>query len=185
MTYREEFPSFPAAEMVAIPAVWEDISWAADACPSFKTPNGFVVYTDRLKAEDREHPDTERFSAYTCDETGARDGRDELHTDDWNALLAFVLGAAFVAVLKDWLTADDFAEMQEVNATPDFTAPNGPCASHNYCDANMAMSEAFEVALGREPDVFDQDDGAEGPDVTLWNAAWNLATPSLTASTEG
>ena len=40
----------------------------------------------------------------------------------------------------------------------------------------------FTHALGRKPDVMDSDDGAEGRDVALWNAAWAAAMPSLTAS---
>lgn len=80
---------------------------------------------------------------------------------------------AFVHVLRQWLTADEFAEMKRLNATdPDYSS--GACASHNYCDANMAMDAAFKQVLGREPNVV-----GEGPDVEadckLWHDAWNLA----------
>ena len=88
------------------------------------------------------------------------------------------LAAEFVAVLTEWLTPAEFAEMQRRNVT----AGEGVCASHDFCDANMAMDEAFTHALGRKPDVMDSDDGAEGRDVALWNAAWAAAMPSLTAS---
>jgi hypothetical protein len=87
------------------------------------------------------------------------------------------LAAEFVAVLAEWLTPEEFAEMQRRNVT----ATDLDCASHDFCDANMAMDAAFSRALGREPDVMDRDDGAEGPDVALWNAAWSTAKPHLTA----
>ncbi len=44
----------------------------------------------------------------------------------------------------------------------------GICHSHDFVDANMAMSEAFEELFGREPDT-------SGPDTDIWNAAWDLA----------
>ena len=43
------------------------------------------------------------------------------------------------------------------------------CATHDHCDANMLMVEAFETALGREIDLMD------GDDVRLWDGAWDLA----------
>lgn len=48
---------------------------------------------------------------------------------------------------------------------------NGPtvCASHDFCDANMSMIEAFEEVLGREGDAGSDDDAA------LMNDAWDDA----------
>lgn len=43
------------------------------------------------------------------------------------------------------------------------------CASHDYCDANMPMAEAFEDVLGYEPD------GGDEGDCALWNDAWDLS----------
>lgn len=43
------------------------------------------------------------------------------------------------------------------------------CAAHEYCDANIPMSEAFTVITGREIELQNQ------PDVHLWNRAWEIA----------
>ena len=45
------------------------------------------------------------------------------------------------------------------------------CASHDYCDANMVMNEAFERL---ELEVFGEDKMSEETAV-LWNDAWSLA----------
>ncbi len=44
------------------------------------------------------------------------------------------------------------------------------CHSHDFCDANQIMSEAFWTVLRRSPDTADEDH-----DVPLWNAAWEKA----------
>lgn len=85
------------------------------------------------------------------------------------------LGDAFADVLREWLTADEFAEMRALNATSDFQGDNAPCASHNYCDANMAMDAAFPIALDRECDLHTDEAGNESPDFALFNAAWDYA----------
>lgn len=43
------------------------------------------------------------------------------------------------------------------------------CATHDFCDANMLMAEAFEEVQGREPDVASEDDAA------VWSAAWDIS----------
>jgi len=69
-------------------------------------------------------------------------------------------------VLREWMTPAEFAEMRRRNK-----ADHNPlvCHSHDFCDANEAMLEAFRIAVGREADVDNEADCA------LWNAAWNLA----------
>lgn len=79
------------------------------------------------------------------------------------------LADALAEVLREWLSPTEWQEMRARNDTPEYA---DCCASHDFCDANMAMDEAFRRALGRPPDVYDRPDGAEGPDVALWNAAW-------------
>jgi hypothetical protein len=97
---------------------------------------------------------------------------------------------AFADVLRNWLTADQWAEMQTRNV--DYS--DGVCASHDFCDANMAMAEAFETVTGREPSG-GYDTLANGSpvdtmaaiqadaDCALWSAAWDIAKPRyLTAA---
>lgn len=43
------------------------------------------------------------------------------------------------------------------------------CATHNYCDANMPMSDAFEEVVGREINLQSEED------IMLWNMAWKRA----------
>jgi len=73
----------------------------------------------------------------------------------------------FAEVLRAWLTPQEFAEMKRLNETPEYQS--GICASHNYCDANMAMCEAFESVMEYPPD------GSNEAHAAIWNAAWDLA----------
>jgi hypothetical protein len=82
------------------------------------------------------------------------------------------LAGAFADVLVEYLTDEEFAEMKRRNAVE---TNESVCHSHDFCDANMAMEDAFRRTFGRLPDVTDKEDGSEGDDVALWNAAWDLA----------
>lgn len=74
----------------------------------------------------------------------------------------------FATVLREWLTADEFEEMKQLNATSEYAT--GCCASQNYCDANMAMDTAIKQILpGANIDADDETQAA------VWNAAWDLA----------
>lgn len=81
------------------------------------------------------------------------------------------LGAAFVWTLKDWLTIPEWDEMARLNKT----AARGVCHSHDYCDANMAMIEAYADLLGIQADDVDLSDSTQD----LFNAAWSWAAPAL------
>jgi len=76
------------------------------------------------------------------------------------------VGDEFVAILTDWLTGYEMDLIRDYNATPAYAYS---CASHNFCDANMAMLPAFEAIADCE---FDFDDQAH---VDLFNAAWDYA----------
>jgi hypothetical protein len=81
------------------------------------------------------------------------------------------LASEFVAVLREWLTPAEMAEMRRRNVA-NIGAPI--CASHDYCDANVAMDVAFERIVGRESVM--PDEGPQGiDDQALWDAAWSLA----------
>lgn len=70
---------------------------------------------------------------------------------------SFALAGAFAALMKRDLTAAEFAEMRQRNTTERYG--DGVCASHDFCDANMVMLEAFQTLFGRDPDM-DSDAGA-------------------------
>lgn len=76
------------------------------------------------------------------------------------------LGDAFVNVLNNWLTTYEMDLIKNYNATPAYATS---CASHNFCDANMAMLTAFEVITDCEFDLENQ------AHIDLFNAAWDHA----------
>lgn len=77
------------------------------------------------------------------------------------------LAIEFSKVLKHWLTAEQLFEITTLNQKPEYQ--NGSCASHNYCDPNQAMIDAFEALYKRQPDVQNIND------VVLIEVAWDLA----------
>lgn len=77
------------------------------------------------------------------------------------------LAGAFVALLKTTASPLQFFQMQITNAANG----EGVCASHDFCDANMVMLEAFEAIAGREIDPGTMTDA----DRDAWSAAWNVA----------
>lgn len=56
-------------------------------------------------------------------------------------------------------------EVARINAKTN----DGTCASHNFCDANVVMGQAFEFVFGRETQA-DSDE-----DMAFFNDAWDLA----------
>jgi hypothetical protein len=77
------------------------------------------------------------------------------------------LAAVFAGVLRGWLDDGHWDAMRMRNGQ------RGPtdlwCASHDYCDANMAMDAAWRMVLGRPADT------ASTADHALWGTAWNMA----------
>ena len=79
------------------------------------------------------------------------------------------LAHEFSRVLREWLTDDEMEQVIERNAEVDDPAI---CASHDFCDANMAMYEAFERVMGHPVDT------RKKADVAMWDKAWNMAKAS-------
>jgi hypothetical protein len=84
--------------------------------------------------------------------------------------LAHAIARKFVALLRVELTPEQFRETKRRNRD---RADKRSCASHDFCDANMVMADAFRQT-GLEPDV---DDGEQ---CALWGTAWDAAMPQLT-----
>lgn len=193
MAYTLEFPDFPEADMPGIPAGFTDISWRNDVCPSFSNDAaGLVVFIDFLDKPRREFPESERFTVMGWDGEGlaspeAGSPPDLFGSDDWQAVVAFMVAHKFAAILKQWATAEEWETMLAANVA----APNDMCcASHDFCDANMAMLEAFTAVMGRAPIwECDADDkpaderagtiAAADADLGLINAAWAYAKPNF------
>lgn len=81
-------------------------------------------------------------------------------------IIAYHLAVEFSFILREWLTEEEMKEVIRKNATVEYL---DSCASHDYCDANMAMSEAFTNVIIKAFDL--QDDEA----VELFNAGWTVA----------
>lgn len=76
------------------------------------------------------------------------------------------IASEFTCILNDWLTGYEMDLIRNYNATPAYA---DSCASHNFCDANMAMLTAFEVITEGDYDLDNQ------AHVDLFNAAWDYA----------
>lgn len=78
----------------------------------------------------------------------------------------------FARILRSWATDGEWKTMLEENAAEDSASI---CHSHDFCDANMAMDEAFRN-LGVDPQKIWGDDWASNEDAAkLWNDAWSIA----------
>lgn len=78
------------------------------------------------------------------------------------------IARAFTDLLRAWLTPEEFETMRQLNSLSSYT---GCCASHDYCDANMAMLEAFQEVMLREYRFDDEDHRAMN---RAWEAAHDL-----------
>ncbi len=80
------------------------------------------------------------------------------------------LGDKFSAILKRWLKP---WEMREVAKRNREETSEGVCHSHDFCDANMAMDEAW-TSFGLA-----SIDGENEFECKLWGAAWNHAVEKI------
>jgi hypothetical protein len=78
------------------------------------------------------------------------------------------IAEAFAEVMRQWLSPAEFAEMKRRNESGGIYA-SGACASHDFCDSNMAMAEAFKGVTGHDVN------GDDETDATIWGDAWSLA----------
>jgi len=80
----------------------------------------------------------------------------------------------FADILRTWLTEEEMRIVILRNAVKYKNA--GICASHDFCDANMAMGEAFETfGLATTADIEDCDSTEYSIAQDLWNNAWTVA----------
>lgn len=78
-----------------------------------------------------------------------------------------LIGDKFVEVLTNWLSPQNIECIKIQNAENPSTLN---CASHNFCDANEAMIEAFEFFGEDLPN-----DEGEYAQFILWDRAWEYA----------
>lgn len=84
-----------------------------------------------------------------------------------------LLAGAFLECLLSQLGPEAFEEVCRLNS---LEKERYVCRSHDFCDANMVMAQAwYNLGLG-EPDLESQ------ADTDLWNAAWDHANARMSAS---
>ncbi|MEE8608977.1 MAG: hypothetical protein V3S55_15340 [Nitrospiraceae bacterium] len=80
------------------------------------------------------------------------------------------LPKTFHAVMRSWLTTDELKLVDHRNVGYDEIV----CATHDFCDANMAMAEAwqtvYECSEDEATEMVDTEEGAR-----IWSAAWGSA----------
>ena len=74
--------------------------------------------------------------------------------------------AAFVDVINEWLTPSELGQVRALNRS----SLHGGCATHVFCDANMALLQAMEKL---DP-AFDLD-GDNEPQIEMINRIWDIA----------
>lgn len=80
------------------------------------------------------------------------------------------LSTAFVAQLREVLTAGDFIYMQQRNAVEVNT---NICHSHDFCDANVVMEHAWSSVIGFKLDLNCDEH------IAIWDKAWSDAAPVI------
>lgn len=95
MTYATEFPAFASADMPALPAGWDDVSWCNDLMPRFINEDlSLGLWIDHSDPALATWPQQERFSLYRLDDSGQWDGADHIiDTNDFSAVLHHIADA--------------------------------------------------------------------------------------------
>lgn len=88
------------------------------------------------------------------------------------------LAKKFVDLLLLELDAKDFIKVLYRNAEPEYES-TGSCASHDFCDANMVMLDAWGY-LG-----YGEFDPNSSADASVWNDAWHIAKRQYLTRTKG
>jgi len=81
-----------------------------------------------------------------------------------NLPIVDLLARKFLAILKDDIGENRYQQAAELN----LTYPKGVCASHDFCDANMVMNDAWDWVVGTPMNPGDEEDAR------LWSKAWDL-----------
>jgi len=77
------------------------------------------------------------------------------------------LAKEFSKILRAWLGPNRIKKVIEKNSTSEYS--NDSCASHEFCDANEAMDEAFIHLRGKGVSLQNK------KDCILWGKAWAIA----------
>lgn len=193
-TWQEEFgPEYAVPDLIANHPALADTSWHNDIWPSFE-----VKGCDRARLW-IEHPDPAKREF--PNEPGKRfrvtwaDNEEDFETDDASEAIAKLLEnrepekldpKPMWAVEPDRLAAEfckclraelgPVKMIKVIKRNQKETSP-GVCHSHDFCDANMVMDQAFYNLTGLHTWETETVEGSGVADscVDLWNAAWDIA----------
>jgi hypothetical protein len=115
-SFTVEFPAFDTATMPVIPENWIDVSYHNDACPSFDTQKGLIVFVDFEDLHEREFFEGERFNLINsedCDDT-------VFSSDDWKAVLDFVAAYRSAEMRKEAI-ADALSFISQLDSRDELT----------------------------------------------------------------
>lgn len=76
------------------------------------------------------------------------------------------LSQVFTRILTDWLGVEKLAQVVALNGTPEYS---GCCASHDFCDSNQAIIDAWNELSAVEID------SGSTEHAYLLNKAWDMA----------
>ena len=129
-----------------------------DVCPSVMTeptnniPSFYVqLFVDYKDPADREDPDSDRYTIYVMTDDGDH-YTDHYTTDVYGCALTAVLGYRFAVNIRDWVTDVDWTAMRAKARQLAADGVTNVCPSHDYCDANEALLDAFTSIYGQLPD---------------------------------
>lgn len=77
------------------------------------------------------------------------------------------LAIVFSVVVRERLSFEELHAVRAKNRTP---AYSNCCATHDYCDANMLMLEAYSRCTG-----IPENDIELGDNINVFNKAWDIA----------
>lgn len=77
------------------------------------------------------------------------------------------LAREFGSRIQEALSRAQFRAAVDANKADGYESPI--CHTHDYCDSNVCMLQAFESTFGREPD------SASEADAATINEAWQIA----------
>lgn len=110
--------------------------------------------------------------------------KSDLPFPPWQWVDVEMIEPAHVAIAREFsklmleeIGADNLALVVAQNTTDIAQGNDSTCSTHDYCDANMVMDQAFQNILKRGNYMIEDDatDAQRDADTDLWNAAWTLS----------
>lgn len=80
------------------------------------------------------------------------------------------LAREFSLKLRHYLSEHEMSQVISLNESEE---DKYCCHSHDFCDANEAMQDAFIKLFGRSCKLYSENE--PNSDLVLWNAAWTMA----------